>query len=118
MSDRSLSRFTGELKAFATVFAALGDQTRLSLVAKLSAGQPRSITQLTVGSRLTRQAVTKHLRVLEHAGIVHGMRNGRETQFALDAMPFADLREYLEFVSNQWDQALTRLKDFVEPREP
>jgi len=96
------------------MFAALGDETRLSLVRKLAGGKPHSIAQLTQGSRLTRQAVTKHLRVLEEAGVVHCARSGRESLFELDTRPFADLKEYLDFVSEQWDQALSRLKSFLE----
>jgi DNA-binding transcriptional ArsR family regulator len=100
--------------ARAPVFAALGDETRLSLVAMLCRGQPRSISQLTRGSRLTRQAITKHLRVLETAGVVHSIRSGRESLFAFDPQPIVEIRKYLDFVSEQWDQALSRLKSFVE----
>jgi len=96
------------------VFAALGDTTRLSLVRKLSRGQPQSIAHLTAGSRLTRQAITKHLRVLERAGIVRSVRAGRESRFEFDPEPIVSLREYLEHVSEQWDQALARLTAFVE----
>ena len=98
----------------APVFAALGDETRLSLVARLSGGAPYSISQLTAGSKLTRQAVTKHLRVLERVGIVHGVRAGRESRFELDPAPFEELKSYLDQVSEQWDQALSRLKSLVE----
>jgi DNA-binding transcriptional ArsR family regulator len=98
----------------APVFAALGDKTRLLLVAKLCGGQPSSISQLTRGSRLTRQAITKHLRVLESVGIVHSVRTGRESLFELDPRPIEGIKEYLDFVSEQWDQALSRLKSFVE----
>jgi DNA-binding transcriptional ArsR family regulator len=98
----------------ALVFAALGDATRLALVAKLCKGQSYSISQLTEGSRLTRQAITKHLRVLENAGIVHSFRTGRESQFGFDPKPFAGMIEYLDFVSGQWDQELARLKSSVE----
>jgi len=98
----------------AAVFAALGDATRLALVAKLSGGAPRSISQLTHGSRVTRQAITKHLRVLEAAGIVRGMREGRESLFELDPRPIDGLKDYLESVSQQWNEALGRLKAFVE----
>jgi DNA-binding transcriptional ArsR family regulator len=101
-------------RAHAPVFAALGDETRLSLVAKLSGGQPHSICQLTKGSKLTRQAVTKHLRVLESVGIVHSVRAGRESLFELDPAPIEEMREYLDFVSEQWEQALVRLKSFIE----
>jgi DNA-binding transcriptional ArsR family regulator len=98
----------------APVFAALGDDTRLSLVAKLSAGQPYSISQLTEGSRLTRQAITKHLRVLESVGIVRSVHKGRESLFKFDPKPIEETRKYLDFVSEQWDQALSRLKSLVE----
>jgi len=103
----------------AAVFAALGDETRLALVARLSDGRPASISQLTEaqstgGSKLTRQAITKHLRVLERARIVHGVRAGRESLFELDPKPMEELREYLDLVSEQWDRALGRLKSFVE----
>jgi len=84
------------------------------LVGKLSAGEPRSIAQLTRGSRLTRQAITKHLRVLEGAGIVRSARSGRESRFALDPRPIGELRDYLAQVSAHWDQALERLKAYVE----
>jgi len=98
----------------ALVFAALGDATRLSLVTKLCSGQPRSISQLTQGSKLTRQAITKHLRVLERAGIAHSVHAGRESLFELDLEPVTKAGEYLAYVSEQWDQALSRLKSFVE----
>jgi len=98
----------------ALVFAALGDPTRLSLVAKLSRGEVCSISQLTAGTRLTRQAVTKHLRVLEHAGMVRCTRQGRESLFALDTEPLQTAGTYLESVAQQWDRALARLKVFVE----
>src|SRR3954451_10288688 len=98
----------------APVFAALGDETRLALVAKLSGGEPHSISQLTEGSRLTRQAITKHLRVLEHVGIVRCVRAGRESLFKFDPEPIEEMKEYLDFVSRQWDQALSRLKVFLE----
>lgn len=98
----------------ALVFAALGDATRLSLVAKLCARSPHSISQLTQGSRLTRQAITKHLRVLENAGIVRSFRTGRQSFFEFDPQPMEGVKQYLDFVSKQWDQALSRLKFLVE----
>jgi DNA-binding transcriptional ArsR family regulator len=98
----------------APVFAALGDPTRLALVAKLCRGRPISISQLTRGSRLTRQAITKHLRILERAGIVHSLRAGRQSLFELDPKPLDALKNYLTLVSEQWDQALARLQSFVE----
>ena len=114
MSRKSHRRMTVRRRAPARVFAALGDQTRLSLVAKLGRGQPCSISQLTQGSRLTRQAITKHLRVLERAEIVRSVRTGRESLFELDPEPIEEIKKYLELVSEQWDQALSRLKSFVE----
>ena len=98
----------------AAVCAALGDETRLSLVTTLSGGEPRSIAQLTGGSKMTRQAITKHLRVLESAGIVHSIRAGRESLFEFDPQPMNELQEYLGRVSAQWDQVLSRLKTLVE----
>ena len=98
----------------APIFAALGDETRLSLVAKLASGRAHSISQLTYGSKLTRQAITKHLRVLEGVGIVRCVRKGRESRFQFNPEPIEGIREYLDFVSQQWDQALSRLKSFVE----
>jgi DNA-binding transcriptional ArsR family regulator len=105
---------TAKRQAHAPVFAALGDETRLALVARLCRGQPRSISQLTEDSRLTRQAITKHLRVLEHAGVVHSVRSGRENLFAFDPEPIQEIKKYLDAVSEQWDQALSRLKSLVE----
>ena len=101
------------LKTRAAVFAALGDQTRLSMLARLRSGTPQSISRLTIGTRLTRQAVTKHLRVLEAAGVVRSTRAGRESLFALEPKPLAEARSYLDEVSRQWDGALARLKAFV-----
>jgi DNA-binding transcriptional ArsR family regulator len=114
MSRTSRNSLDLKWQAPAPVFAALGDETRLSLVAKLSRGQPRSISQLTEGSRLTRQAITKHLRVLEHAGIVRGVRAGRESLFVFNPQPMEKIKSYLDLVSEQWDQSLSRLKAFVE----
>jgi DNA-binding transcriptional ArsR family regulator len=103
-----------ELKGRASIFAALGDDTRLALIGKLSRGPPQSISRLAVGSTLTRQAIAKHLRVLEGAGIVRGGRVGRESLFAFRPEPLREIRSYLEQVSGEWDDALTRLKSFVE----
>lgn len=114
MSRKIRDRMIAKKPAYALLFAAMGDATRLTLVAQLSAGQPRSIAQLTTGSRLTRQAITKHLRVLERAGIVRGVRCGRESLFELAPQPFAAMQDYLGHVSQQWDEALARLKSFVE----
>lgn len=101
-------------RAPAPVFAALGDETRLALVAKLCGGDPHSISQLARGSMLTRQAITKHLRVLENVGMVHSVRSGRESLFEFDPEPIEEMKKYLDRVSELWDQALGRLKSFVE----
>ena len=98
----------------AAIFAALGDRTRLSLIEKLAEGSPQPISRLTEGSQLTRQAVTKHLRVLEAAGVVRSVRSGREHQFEFSGEPIEALRSYLDRVAAQWDAALGRLKSFVE----
>jgi DNA-binding transcriptional ArsR family regulator len=102
------------LKDRASVFAALGDRTRLSLIGKLSNGPPQSISRLAEGSTLTRQAITKHLQVLEGAGVVRGVRVGRESLFEFRPEPLKELQSYLERVSDQWENALARLKSFVE----
>jgi DNA-binding transcriptional ArsR family regulator len=114
MSHKRRSRTAGRRLLSAPVFAALGDETRLSLVAKLCGGRPYSISQLTRGSRLTRQAITKHLRVLENVGIVHSVQAGRESLFEFNPKPIEEVKIYLDSVSQQWDQALSRLKAFVE----
>lgn len=98
----------------AALFAALGDETRLLIVARLSSGEPRSISQLTQGSRLTRQAVTKHLRVLEHVGVVRHERSGRESRFRFNPQALEQSQKFLAAISKQWDEALSRLKAFVE----
>ncbi len=98
----------------APVFAALGDQTRLRLVSRLCDDGPQSITRLTSGCKVTRQAITKHLRVMEQAGLVHCRRRGRESVWQLELQPLEDARRYLDLISNQWDQALARLSHFVE----
>ena len=109
-----MPRRRAELRDRASVFAALGDETRLSLIAKLSNGSPQSISRLAEGSTLTRQAITKHLRMLEDARVVHSVRVGRESLFEFRPEPLRDLQSYLERVSDQWEDALARLKSFVE----
>lgn len=112
--SRETRSSSGRRKSFAPIFAALGDETRLALVAKLGEGEACSIAELTEGTRLTRQAVTKHLRVLERARIVRSVRAGRESLFELDPEPIRDVREYAEVVSERWDRAIARLKALVE----
>jgi DNA-binding transcriptional ArsR family regulator len=98
----------------APVFAALGDQTRLRLVARLGREGPLSISRLSAGAGVTRQAVAKHLRVLAGAGLARGMRQGREQLWHLEAAPLAEARRSLERISQRWDEALDRLKAAVE----
>lgn len=114
MLPKSPRRIGAQSHGRARIFAALGDETRLLLVARLCGGEPRSISQLTQGSRLTRQAITKHLGVLEKARIVHSVRAGRETRYQFDPQPMEEMKQYLDFVSAQWDHTLARLKSFVE----
>ena len=98
----------------ASIFAALGDETRLRLASRLCAGGPQSIARLTAGFEVTRQAITKHLHRMEEAGLVSGTRSGRERLWELDAGRLEDARRYLDVISRQWDAALLRLQELVE----
>lgn len=102
------------LGRFAPIFAALGDETRLRLIALLCAGGALSIAQLTSGTDITRQAVTKHLHVLAGAGLVHDVRVGRERRWEFEPSNLEEARRSLERIARQWDQALGRLKLAVE----
>jgi DNA-binding transcriptional ArsR family regulator len=112
MSDPESSTLT--LLDSAPIFAALGDGTRLQLLDRLGEDGPQSITRLSTGSAITRQAVTKHLLVLADAGLVHDARRGRERIWSLDTGRLSDAGRSLEHFSRQWDAALARLKAFVE----
>jgi len=112
--SRKRQRAPDSPDAQATIFAALGDGTRLALIIRLAGGQPYSISQLTTGSRLTRQAITKHLRVLERAGIVCCAHSGRESRFKFNPQPMIEVKQYLDHISDQWDESLSRLKSLVE----
>ena len=96
------------------MFAALGDETRLALMSRLGAGPPLSIAELARGMPLTRQAVTKHLQVLSRAGLVQDFRRGRERMWQPEAQRLAEARRYLDAISKRWDEALARLKAYVE----
>ena len=111
---RGSSRVMAEPKSSVRLFAALGDGTRLRLVSRLCDGGPMSISRLTAGSRVTRQAITKHLRVMEDAGLVHSTRRGRERIWRLDRRRLREARRHLDLISKQWDDALGRLKAAVE----
>jgi DNA-binding transcriptional ArsR family regulator len=111
------SRAADKLVQAAPVFAALGDPTRLRVVARLCADGPQSIVRLTHGMHVTRQAITKHLHALADAGVVHSKRSGRERIWEIEANRLADASRYLEQISSQWDRAIERLRAFVEDPE-
>lgn len=96
------------------VFAALADETRLRLLGRLSADGPLSITSLSQGTGVTRQAITRHLYALDDAGLVRNARRGRERVWELDLKRLEKAKRYLDQVSAQWDAAADRLKAFVE----
>jgi DNA-binding transcriptional ArsR family regulator len=98
----------------APLFAALGDDTRLRLIGRLCDEGPLSIAGLTANSRVTRQAIAKHLLVLKNAGLVRGHRRGRESIWRLELRRFDEARHFLDLISKQWDGALERLRTFVE----
>ena len=102
------------LERSAPLFAALGDPTRLRVVSRLSTEGPLSITRLTEGAAVSRQAVTKHLAVLATAGLVRDFRQGREHVWELSPRPLAEARRALDGISAQWDDALERLRARVE----
>jgi DNA-binding transcriptional ArsR family regulator len=103
-----------EVRDAVPLFAALGDETRLRLLIRLSSGGPGSIARLSAQSAVTRQAITKHLKVLSDAGLVRGSRRGREQIWELEPRRLADAHAYLDRIARQWDQALERLRSFVE----
>ena len=98
----------------APVFAALGDETRLRIVGRLVEGRPLSITALSTGEPVTRQAITKHLRVLEGAGLVAGQKRGREQLWVLRSERVDEMKAWLDELSAQWDTALEKLRAYVE----
>lgn len=104
-------------RAAVPVFAALGDEQRLALVQRLCAEGPASLSRLAQGARITRQGVSKHLRVLEGAGLVKSTRRGRESVWQLEPKRMLSAQRALDQISREWDAALTRLKAFVETDE-
>jgi DNA-binding transcriptional ArsR family regulator len=110
-------RTPDDLRVSAPIFAALGDKTRLELVACLCSGGPLSIARLTAGSDITRQAITKHLNILAGAGLVRDIRVGRERLWEVETQQLEEARRCLERISSQWDDALARLKIAVEVEE-
>jgi DNA-binding transcriptional ArsR family regulator len=113
-SNTSLPPPQKAARAFAAqVFAALGDKRRLSLVQRLSTG-PASVSTLSEGSRITRQGVTKHLRVLAKAGLVQNRKRGRESIWQLNTDRLQAAQSALDQISQEWDSTLLRLREFVE----
>jgi len=110
MRQRSIDQFV----AAAPVFAALGDETRLRIVARLCMAGPQSIVKLTDGGEVTRQAVTKHLIALEEAGLVRSVRAGRERIWEIEQRRLDDAKRYLDLISARWDEAIERLRAHVE----
>jgi DNA-binding transcriptional ArsR family regulator len=111
---RRSARTPADPRDSAPLFAALGDETRLRIISRLSDDGPMSITRLTAGFNLTRQAITKHLRVMDNAGLVRGARRGRESVWQLDQRRVQRARRYLDILSKRWDVALERLRAAVE----
>jgi DNA-binding transcriptional ArsR family regulator len=107
-------QISAELRQSAPVFAALGDPTRLEIVARHARGEPLSITRLSEGSRLTRQAITKHLHVLEEAGLARGSRQGREQIWELNRRQLEEARRSIDLIARHWDSALLELKRSLE----
>lgn len=105
---------SSQFTASAPIFAALGDETRLGIVARLCREGPLSIANLTRGTQVTRQAIARHLRVMQQAGLVRGARQGRESYWELDTRRLEEVRHHLATISKQWDGALERLRRFVE----
>jgi DNA-binding transcriptional ArsR family regulator len=102
------------MRSSAQLFAALGDETRLRLVTRLSGGGPMSIARLTEGAGVTRQAISKHLRVMEGTGLVRCTKKGRESVWQLNQRRLEYARRYLDTISKQWDDRLERLRELVE----
>ncbi|MEO8243836.1 MAG: metalloregulator ArsR/SmtB family transcription factor [bacterium] len=109
-----MSMVEAETVTQAAVFAALGDPVRLNLLSRLDQGRPQSITVMTEGTGLTRQAVAKHLKVLERAGVVSPSKAGREQHYAVQVRALVAAEAYLQQVTGKWDQALTRLRAHLE----
>jgi len=111
---RSRAAAVKKLVDAAPLFAALGDPTRLQIVVRLCAAGPQSTVRLTDGAQVTRQAVTKHLHALAEAGLVRSTRDGRERIWAIQPRRLSDVSRYLDEISSQWDEAIGRLRAFVE----
>lgn len=117
MSRANVAAIRTDVRDAAPLFAALGDDTRLELVMRLAAGGPGSITRLSATSRVSRQAIAKHLVVLSEAGLVRSTRRGRERVWDLEPSRLSDAHDYLNRISRMWDQAIDRLRAFVETED-
>jgi DNA-binding transcriptional ArsR family regulator len=113
-SRKSATGSPGEAPDTSHIFAALGDETRLRLVSRLCRDGPLSISKLALGSTISRQAITKHLRMMETVGLVRSSRRGRELIWHMDQERLQEARRYLDQISSQWDEALRRLRTLVE----
>src|SRR3974390_2802327 len=118
MSTRRAAAKLKPLQNYAPVFAALGDEARLRLVVALCVGGALSITQLTMGMYISRQAVTKHLAVLAAAGLVRDTKVGRERRWESEPAQSDAARRSLELIARQWDHALAKLKLAMENDRP
>jgi len=116
--SRSRTAAARKLTQAAPVFAALGDGTRLNIVARLCTGGPQSIVRLTEGMNVSRQAITKHLHALADVGLVRSSREGRAQIWELQPRRLAQARRYLDQISEQWDEAIDRLRTLVEQEKP
>jgi DNA-binding transcriptional ArsR family regulator len=100
--------------AAAPLFDALGDPNRLRIVVRLCESGPSSTSQVTEAVSVTRQAATKHLELLQAAGLVASDRRGRERIWTLQTRPLIDAGDYLTQLSRRWDAAIDRLRAYVE----
>jgi DNA-binding transcriptional ArsR family regulator len=112
--SRSRSAAIAKIAEAAPVFAALGDVTRLRLVARLCGDGPLSIARLSDGTGVTRQAITKHLNALAAAGLARNTRSGRERIWELEPTRLENARRCLDQIADQWDAAIERLREFVQ----
>jgi DNA-binding transcriptional ArsR family regulator len=112
-----VARLEANLKRSAPLFAALGDETRLLLVSRLGSEGPLSIASLTEGTRVTRQAVTKHLHVLAKAGLIRSVRQGREQHWQVRSAQIEEAQRCLALIARRWDDALARLRAAVEDED-
>jgi DNA-binding transcriptional ArsR family regulator len=115
--SRTRSAGAAKIIEAAPLFAGLGDATRLRIVAQLCGAGPMSIARLAEGTTVSRQAITKHLEVLEGVGLARGSRAGRERIWELQTKRLAEVQRYLDQISRQWDLAIGRLRALVEEEQ-